>query len=111
MLRATRLRMALHRKRQEILALRCRAAIMIQCAWRSHQGVNALRVLKQEFLKHRELQRLSAQRIKGTFKTILFRKAIRLRIQQTRKRLCSTVSIQKWYRAQLRRQAEQARAK
>ena len=85
MLRAKRVLMALDQKLQEMLKLRCRAAIVIQCAWRSHKGVDALQVLKEEFLKFQELQRLSALRIKGTFKTIMFRKVIRIRIEQTRK--------------------------
>ena len=102
--------MVLKEKQQRILESRCRAVIMIQCAWRLHRGVHVLQVLKIDFLKQKELHCASALQIKGTFRTIMFRKAIQLRVKQTRKRLGSTLIIQRWYRDQNRRQVDQRMA-
>ncbi|KAL7538021.1 hypothetical protein ACHAXR_008227 [Thalassiosira sp. AJA248-18] len=77
---------------------RFRMAIRVQCAWRMHRGVKALKVLKADFLEEKAMQRASALRIETQFRVALFRKAMQLRVAQTRKRLESTLVIQHWYR-------------
>ena len=75
-----------------------KAAITIQCIWRTYVGKQLLLELKAKFKEQQELERASAARIEGAYRTILFRKVIKQRITQTRKRLKSTLIIQQWYR-------------
>jgi hypothetical protein len=76
---------------------RHRAAIQVQCAWRMAQGVKALQRLREEFSKQQELVRSSASRIAGAYRTILFGKAVKRRVEWTRKRLECALIIQRWY--------------
>lgn len=82
---------------------RYRAAIRIQSAWRMQVGLRSLNVLRADFLEQQELERAAAARIRGSLKTVLFRKAIQIRVARTRKRLDSTLIIQQWYRDQQQR--------
>ena len=75
-----------------------KAAIKIQSMWRTYVGKQILFELKAKFKEQQELERASAARIEGAYRTILFRKVIKHRIARTRKRLESTLIIQQWYR-------------
>jgi len=110
MLRAKKLKLLLLCRWLTSELNRFRSAIIIQCAWRVCQGMKALKVFKAEFLEDQELQRLSALRIEGALRTIMFRKCIQLRVARTRKRLESSLIIQQWYRDQTQRIAEQVMA-
>ena len=57
--------------------------------------------MKAEYLKQQELERIA-------YKTILFRKVIKLRIATARKRLESVLIIQRWYRDAREAKAERS---
>ncbi|KAL3775761.1 hypothetical protein ACHAW5_005331 [Stephanodiscus triporus] len=82
---------------------RDRAAIRVQCAWRMTQGVKELRRLNVEFMKQQRLESFSASRIVGVYRTFIFRKAVKHRVERTRKRLECALVIQRWWIGQKER--------
>ena len=62
---------------------RHRAAIQVQCAWRMAQSVILMQRLREEFLKQQQLERSSASRIAGAYRTILFIKVVKRRVERT----------------------------
>jgi hypothetical protein len=95
---AKRLRLQLLCQRLTRELHRFRAALCIQCAWRTTTAVRTVSRLKKEVWEHNELRKTAASRIAVAYRTALFCRAIKQRVERTEKRLERTLLIQRWYR-------------
>ena len=77
---------------------RFRAALSIQCAWRTTTAVRTVRRLKEKVWAHEELRKTAASQIAVAYRTALFRRAIKHRVKRTETRQERTLIIQRWYR-------------
>lgn len=98
MILAKRLRIILQCKEFTYQLTRFRSSIKIQCCFRRYLAKAILVKLRTEFEQQEKLRVASLSRISALVRCRLFRKAVQMRVDRTKKRLDSTLLIQTWYR-------------